>query len=201
MKTCAANISISVGTPVVGFCAWLLAFSTVSPVFAGPPFLTDDPAPTDKGHYEIYLFGAGSTTHDGANGDIGIDFSYGAAPDLQLTATVPFSYDDPHDARISSGFGDIELAAKYRFLHQENFGWDVAVFPRVFIPSGSTFSSEHASLLIPIWLGKSWGQWSTFGGGGCAINRGGDSKDYCQVGWALTRQIAPDLRLGAFDIR
>src|SRR6185437_11979673 len=53
---------------------------------AGPPFTTDDPEPTDTGHYEIYLFAQGMSGHSGSNGEGGIDFNYGAAPDLQLTA-------------------------------------------------------------------------------------------------------------------
>jgi hypothetical protein len=44
---------------------------------------------------------------------------------------------------------------------------------------------------------KDWDNWSTFGGGGCEINRGGGSKNFCQAGWVLTRQILPELQLGA----
>ena len=134
---------------------------------------------------------------DGVKGDAGIDFNYGATPDLQLTAVLPWGYERANGAHFTSGLGNIELAAKYRLLHQESFGWDVAVFPRLFLPSGSSQGEHHASLLIPIWLGKNWGDWSTFGGGGCALNRGGDSQDYCIAGWALTRRLRPDLQLGA----
>ena len=41
------------------------------------------------------------------------------------------------------------------------------------------------------------GSWSTFGGGGCELNRGGDSKDFCLAGWALTRQVLSNLQIGA----
>ncbi len=171
--------------------------AAAAPAFAGPPFLTDDPAPTDYQHYEILLFGAGARAHGGESGDVGIDFNYGGAPDLQLTAALPLSFDHPNGAQRSSGVGNIELAAKYRFLHEETFGWDVAVFPRVFVPSGSDLSDDHASLLLPIWVGRHFGPWSTFGGGGCALNRGGDSQDYCVAGWALSRNVTPNLQLGA----
>jgi hypothetical protein len=50
---------------------------------------------------------------------------------------------------------------------------------------------------MPLWLEKDWGSWSAFGGGGCALNRGSGSQDFCQAGWVLTRQILPSLQLGA----
>ena len=57
---------------------------------------------------------------------------------MQLTAAVPFAYDNPSDASSASGIGNVELAAKYRLLHQDKIGWDVAVFPRYFLPSASS---------------------------------------------------------------
>ena len=93
--------------------------------------------------------------------------------------------------------GNVELAAKYRFLHQEDIGWDVSFFPRIFLPSGSPRVGErHVSLLLPLWVGTKWGDWSTFGGGGCAINHGGGSQNFCEAAWAVTRQVLPNLQLG-----
>jgi hypothetical protein len=170
----------------------------MSAAFAGPPYFSDDPEPTDYRHFEIYLFDNGAVRRDGDGGTVGIDFNYGAAPDLQLTAVLPLGYDSPAGGGTATGLGNIELAAKYKILHQEGFGWDVAVFPRVFLPSGSpSIGARHASLLLPIWLGKDWGRWSTFGGGGCVINHGEDSQNFCLAGWALTRQVLPDLQIGA----
>lgn len=177
-----------------------LFFLTVLPgnALAGPPYVSDDAEPTDYQHYEIYLFTQGTNTRDGASGASGLDFNYGATPDLQLTAVFPVAYDSPRGASTVTGLGNIELAAKYRFLHQADTGWDVAVFPRLFLPSGSALVGEkHFSLLLPVWLEKDWSDWSAFGGGGCVINRGGDSRDFCLAGWALTRQVLPELQLGA----
>ena len=41
---------------LVHFAALALAGSATA-AFAGPPYLTDDPIPTDTGHWEIYAFG------------------------------------------------------------------------------------------------------------------------------------------------
>lgn len=180
------------------FHAIALSGLLAAPAQAGPPFVTDDPEPTDYGHYEIYLFAQGSSARDGIGSAYGIDFNYGAAPDLQLTAVLPVEVETPASGPAVAGLGNVELAAKYKFLHQEDIGWDVAFFPRVFLPSGSSEVGEkHASVLLPVWLGKDWGNWSTFGGGGCVINRGGDAQDYCLAGWVLTRRILPNLSVGA----
>ena len=180
---------------VVAFAIALLALS--HPALGGPPYVTDDPKPTDYKNFEIYLFNGGTQTRGGIGFSSGLDFNYGAIPDLQLTAVVPMGFNSPAGGKTATGLGNIELAAKYRILHQEDFGWDVAVFPRVFLPAGSPLVGErHTSLLLPIWIGKDFGNWSTFGGGGCEINHGGESQNLCVMGWALTRQVLPELQVG-----
>src|SRR3984885_10590711 len=69
-----------------------LALPTRSAV-AGPPYISDDPEPTDYQHFEIYTFNLGTATRNGTTGQSGIDFNYGAAPDLQLTATLPEGFE------------------------------------------------------------------------------------------------------------
>jgi hypothetical protein len=158
---------------------------------AGPPYVTDDPEPTDLGHYEIYLFTSGSTIQGGWNGMGGVDYNYGAAKDLQLTAVLPIAWDTPGSGPAVTALGNMELAAKYKFVHQENSGIDVALFPRVFLPAGSARVGErHASLLLPFWVQRSSEQWATFGGGGCEFHHGGDSQNFCLLGWAVTTQVS-----------
>jgi hypothetical protein len=164
---------------------------------AGPPYLSDDAEPTDYEHYEIYAFANGTVGSNGSGGEAGIDFNYGAAPDLQLTAVLPAGYAHPSGGTMAVDLGNIELAAKYRVLHQDDFGLDVAVFPRVFLPAGSAAVGErHASFLLPIWVEKDWGKLSSFGGGGCVLNRGGASRNFCLLGWTMTYQLLPKLQLG-----
>jgi len=175
--------------------ALLAALAASGAAWAGPPYISDDAEPTDYGHYEIYLFTQGTAMRGDVSGASGIDFNYGATSDLQLTAVLPIIYDDPRAGAAASGLGNIELAAKYRFLHQADTGWDVAFFPRLFLPGPSAHLGEkHFSLLLPVWLEKDWGKWSAFGGGGCVID---DSRNFCLAGWTLTRQVLPDLQIGA----
>lgn len=180
------------------FASLLSAALCVAPTaaLAGPPFVTDDPAPTDLGHWEIYSFAAGLRVDGTTGGQAGLDLNYGAAKDLQLTAVVPLGY-DTGGGRV--GLSNIELAAKYRFLHQSETGLrpDVAFFPRVFTPTGGKrFGTGHASLLLPIWVGKDLGKWSLFGGGGYEINPGPGQRDFWLSGLGVTRTVAKRLSLG-----
>ena len=169
----------------------------VRPARAGPPYVSDDPEPTDSRHFEIYTFNSGTTTRDGTGGQSGIDFNYGAAPDLQLTATVPAGFEPAAGGGTDFGLSNVELAAKYRFLHQDGFGLDVSVFPRIFLPSGSNgIGDNRASLLLPVWVQKDWsGGWSAFGGGGCTVSEW-RAVDFCQAGAVLTYQFLPKLQIG-----
>ena len=181
---------------IVVFAAMLLMLS--GPACAGPPYVTDDPQTTDYSHFEIYLFDAGTATRAATSSATGIDFNYGAGPNLQLTVVAPLAFETAPGGGTTAGLGNVELAAKYHFLRQDNSGWDVAFFPRVFLPAGSpALGARNTSLLLPIWLEKDFGAWSSFGGGGCVINRGGDAQNSCLMGWAFTKQILPNLQIGA----
>ena len=164
---------------------------------AGPPFLTDDPEPTDTGHWEIYgplleAEGAG----DDFEGALGVELNYGAAEDLQLTAGLPAAY--VHDATgWHWGAGDLELSAKYRFYHDEAAGVQIAAFPGITLPTASNgMGADRVTALLPVWAQKDFGPWSVFGGGGYAINPGAGNRDYWTGGVALTRQFGEQLLVG-----
>jgi len=177
--------------------AVILLVGFTIPAFAGPPYRSDDPEPTDYKHYEIYAFTNGIVARDGTSGAGGIDFNYGGAPNLQLTATLPVGYAFSSSGPFLGSLSNIELAAKYRFLTQANVGLDVAVFPRVFLPSASAnVGQPHGSFLFPVWMEKDWDKWSAFGGGGCEINRGGNSQDFCLAGLVITNQVTSNLQVG-----
>jgi hypothetical protein len=142
-----------------------------SPALAGPPYLTDDPDPTPDKTYEILFFAAGARNHGDLEGDAGLDFNYGGGPNLQLTATIPISFSNPRVGPSSQNIGDIELAAKYRFLNQEDGApFSVAIFPRVIVPAGPGAGDRNTQLLLPVWIGSEGEGWNVFGGGGCALN-------------------------------
>jgi hypothetical protein len=173
-----------------------LLFAT-TPALAGPPYQTDDPEPTDLHHWEIYNF----VTLDGRGSDLdgegGIDLNYGGAKGLQLTATIPAAFSHSKDAGWRIGAGDLELAAKYRFLDDEKSGWQAAIFPRAILPTSTNgLGGNRVRLLLPLWVQKDIGKTSVFGGGGYEINPGAGNKDFWQAGIAVTHDFSDNLTLG-----
>jgi hypothetical protein len=61
-----------------------------TPVFAGPPFRTDDPQPVDFRHWEAYFFSTLDKTRDGrATQFPALEFNWGAIPNVQLHLIIP----------------------------------------------------------------------------------------------------------------
>lgn len=182
-------------------CAALGMLFAPAAALAGPPYLTDDPQPTDPGHWEIYSFATASLADGALDGEAGLDLNYGAAKDLQLTAVLPISFGNENGfstAGLRGGTGTIELAAKFKVLHQGDSGWtpDASVFPRVFIPTQHGFGRERVNVLLPVWAEKDFGPWSVFGGGGYQFNPGSGARDFWQGGIAANRKIGDRLQLG-----
>jgi hypothetical protein len=180
--------------------AALLLALAATPAAAGPPYVTDDPEPTETGHWEIYNFVGAEGAHHDWDGVLGIDFNYGPVKDVQLTATLPLALTHeggPAGAGTRAGAGDIELGVKYRFLHAQTAGVDMSVFPRVILPTASKrFGTGRVQVLLPVWAQKDFGPWSLFGGGGYTINPGEGNKDFWQAGLAVTRTVSERLSVG-----
>ena len=173
----------------------LFALYIPQAAFAGPPYFTDDPTPTETKHWEIYAFGAGSEIPDSFDGVTGIDLNYGPIEDVQLTATLPLAF--ARGDVTQTGVDDIELGVKYRFFNDDKAGFSAAIFPRVILPTAnSQFGSGKVGTLLPMWVQKDFGPWLVFGGGGYTVNPGAGNRDYWQASVAVTRQFSKRLSLG-----
>ncbi len=171
---------------------------------AGPPFLTDDPAPVDYQHYEFYTFSMGTHVSGDTSG-VGPawEFNYGLIPNGQFHIIVPLAFDSPAGAPSQFGYGDTELGFKYRFIDEDPNGLRpmVGVFPLLELPTGDQadgLGAGHVRAFFPVWVQKSFGDWTTYGGGGYWINHGGDTvdQDYWFFGWLLQKQVTKQLAIG-----
>jgi hypothetical protein len=175
----------------------------VSPVAAGPPFLTDDPEPVDYDHWEIIGFSMGTIVHGDSAGILpGVEVNYGAMPNVQLHVKVPVDFNSQSVTGSQFGYGDSEFGVKYRSINPGEGDWwpQVAIYPVVIAPTGDAargLGTGAIHAFLPLWVQKDFGKWTTYGGGGYGINPGPGNRDYWFFGWQLQRQITENLTLGA----
>lgn len=171
------------------------------PLLAGPPYVTDDPQPVDFRHWELYLSLSRDAHPGGGSGDCPhVEANYGAAPDLQLHLIVPLSYSRPAGAPSAWGLGDIEVGAKYRFVEESGGRPQVGTFPLVELPTGDAgrgLGAGHVRAFLPVWIQKSFGKWTTYGGGGYWLNPGEGNRNWWFAGWQAQVQLTPSFAPGA----
>ena len=52
---------------------------------------------------------------------------------------------------------------------------------------------------MPLWLQKSVGPWTSYGGGGYWFNPGAGNRSYAYVGWQMQRHLSELATLGVVD--
>jgi hypothetical protein len=178
-------------------------FLTLSTVlaFAGPPFLTDDPEPVPFRHYEFYTFSILDHAADGTAVVLpAFEFNAGAAPNLQLHIIAPMQVFAADHGPFTYGVGDIELGAKYRFIQEKGLRPQVGIFPLLELPTGNSrrnLGNGQVWAQLPLWVQKSWGPWTTYGGAGYVINHAPGERHHIYAGWQAQRQLNKKLTLGA----
>jgi len=170
-------------------------------LLAGPPYLTDDPEPVDLHHWEAYLFATGQTFQGARSGLApAAEANYGAFQDVHFQLQLPLAYGDGADGFRHRGLGDAQFGFKYRFVHEAGNLPQIAFYPQVQAPTGRAeegLGSGHWRVFLPIWLQKSFGDWTTYGGGGWWRNPGQDNRDYTVWGWQLQRNLGAGASVGA----
>lgn len=166
----------------------------------GPPFITDDPEPVDFHHWEFYLASQYFHPNGSSNGTFPhFELNYGAAPNLQIHLIAPLAFSDVAGGENAYGYGDTELGAKFRFIQEGRRTPMVGIFPLVEVPTGnhaSGLGNGRPQIYFPVWIQKSFGNFSTYGGGGYWINPGPGNKNYWFVGWQAQYQVTKPLAIG-----
>lgn len=187
--------------PLKTFVVWLVLIAVPCVAVAGPPFKTDDPDTLGYGCWEFDF--AAQYFHD-RNGNSAtlphLEANYGFAPNWMIHAVAPFQYVKPEGQPSQYGYGDKEVGIKYRFIEETASRPQVATFPLLEIPTGDAsrgLGDGKTQFFLPLWLQKSWGPWTTYGGGGYHFTSGEGSRDWWFFGWQLQREITKKLAVGA----
>lgn len=173
----------------------------VRSALAGPPYITDDPEPVEYHHWELYL--ASQTFHDRDGWTATaphFEVNYGVLPNVQLHLIAPFVYSAPTNGTAHYGYGDTEFGIKYRFVQEGEWVPQIGTFPFLEIPTGSSargLGNGSAQLFVPLWIQKSLGPWTTYGGGGFWIDLGRTDRHWWYIGWQAQRRLSDELTLGA----
>ena len=192
------------GLPTLAPSPWslavLLCMSTTA--LAGPPFQTDDPEPIDFRNYEFYTFANSDGTP--VETDIfapALEFNWGALPNVHLHVIVPaaniFPANNPGLAPAGTGpsafgLGDIELGIKYRFVQETKHRPMIGTFVMFEVPTGSATRGLGVGKTwykIPLWAQKSFGPWTTYGGGGVTVVKATGYRNFPFAGWLVQREI------------
>lgn len=180
----------------VGVIIGVLSTSAI----AGPPFLTDDPVPVEYKHWEFYIFSTLDHAEDGTDVQApAFELNYGVVPEVQAHLVVPFASSMPDDEPDRYGLSDIELGVKYRFVQETEQMPQIGIFPMLIVPTGDEdrgLGNGQAWAKLPVWVQKSWGPWTTYGGGGYAVNGARGQKDYPFGGCLIQRDFGELLTLG-----
>jgi len=170
------------------------------PVFAGPPFMTDDPEPAEYGHSEFYIATQQVKTADGRSGtQPHFEYNYGVAPDVHLHIIAPYVFNNPDAGPRQRGYGDTELGVKYRFVQETETRPMIGTFPLLLLPSGNEtrgLGNGRSQLFLPLWVQKRWGKWQSYGGGGYWIDNAPGAKNHWFYGWQLQKDLTEHLTLG-----
>jgi hypothetical protein len=174
--------------------------SASSMAFAGPPFQTDDPEPIDYKNYEFYTFATVSTLPGEVDAEgPAIEFNWGAMPNVHLHMIIPVASYFPDNGARAVGIGDIELGIKYRFVQETKSRPQIGAFVMFEIPSGDAARGLGVGKTwykLPLWAQKSWGSWTTYGGGGETVVPAPGYRNYPFAGGLLQRDFGKKWTVG-----
>lgn len=169
----------------------------------GPPYLTDDPAPVDFGHFETYVFtqwdnspGNGSTTSGPA-----LELNWGFANNAMVHVVAPFENATLPGLSDAFGFGDMEVGLKFRFVPESAGRPQIGIFPMAEVATGDAgrnLGNGRTWYRLPLWIQKSYddGKWTVDAGGGVAVNSAPGQRNYDFGGVLVTRALGPGFSLG-----
>jgi hypothetical protein len=167
---------------------------------AGPPFQTDDPEPIGYKNYEFYTFGLFDQIPGEADIQVpAFEFNWGALPNTHLHIIVPVAGFIPENGTRAFGIGDIELGIKYKFIKETKSRPEIGTFTMFEIPTGAAAKGLGVGKTwykLPLWVQKSFGPWTTYGGGGETLVPAQGFRNYPFAGWLLQRDLGKKFTLG-----
>ena len=123
-----------------------------------PPLITDDPETPGAGGWEINIVSTVEQSREGTFIEAPLfDINYGFRDNDQFKVEFAVaSVDEPNEAN-HWGISDLVVGYKYRFLEEDDFGWQVSFYPQIACPTGNAnlgIGEGVTELEIPFEFGK-----------------------------------------------
>jgi hypothetical protein len=167
---------------------------------AGPPFKTDDPQTVDYLHWEFYLASAQQfLRHETDATYPHIEINYGVIPNIQVHLVAPLGYVHTSEG-THYGYSDTEIGVKYRIIEETETTPQLGFFPLIEIPTGNEskqLGNGQTQIYLPVWIQKSWGSFTTYGGGGIWYNPGSGHRNWAFAGWEIQYEFSKVITLGS----
>jgi hypothetical protein len=178
-----------------------LGLLVVPAVWAGPPFVTDDPEIPALHGWEINVpFIVQRTANETEMNAPLFDINYGALSNVQLKVEIPVEVVQRNGAGTAAGLGDILPGVKWRFLDEEDGRPQLAVYPQILVPTGSQrrgLGDGKPAYILPFLAEKNWDKWTAYGNVAYVVQTARERPNYWYAGAALNREINTRLALGA----
>ncbi len=139
----------------------LVCIAVAEPASAGQPYETDDPEPVACHHVEVDL----QYSRQGPNPTTApsVEIDYGPTQNIEVS--------------VAAQRGETELGAAIRFLPETKSTPQIGFLPDIVLKSDGT-----SETFLPIWIQKTMGKWTLYGGSGV-------SQTYVSSG--ITAQFTP----------
>ncbi|MGB8909068.1 MAG: hypothetical protein WCC84_10000 [Candidatus Cybelea sp.] len=98
-----------------------------------------------------------------------------------------------------SGLGDTKFGVKYRFVQETDSRPQASFYPSAEFPTGNNangIGNSRTWYRFPLWIQKSSGRWTTYGGGGYAINAAPGATNFWYGGWLVQRDFSENVTAG-----
>ena len=129
-----------------------------------------------------------------------VEFNWGPLPNTHLHIILPATGFLPDHGVRAYGFGDIELGIKYRFVQRRSAGRRSAHLPcsksQPVMPTGA-WVWERTWYRVPLWVQKSFGPWTAYGGGGENVMPAEGYRNNPFAGLLVQREVNKKLTLGS----
>lgn len=103
---------------IFGSSVFLATVLIAGPALATHPLGTEDPGTADPKTLQVEVTGESHHFPDGSETDLGIQFTTGIVPHLDIALGAGYGFLSPDEGSSESGVGDLEIALKWNFLEE-----------------------------------------------------------------------------------